>query len=205
MSTKHWLNRTLLTATLALPLAFTPVANADTLQDVEAANPQVTNPNRIEVGQTLNLPTGTYTVQAGDTLAMLAAAHPVPTTWEVIPGVFLPVPPPAATQTSEPRVDVPPTAPGPAAQQGEQPSPMPTQRHSGVNWDAVAQCESGGNWAISTGNGFAGGLQFAPGTWRANGGSGSANGASREEQIRVAENVLHSQGIGAWPVCGRRG
>ena len=74
-----------------------------------------------------------------------------------------------------------------------------------VNWDAIAQCESGGNWAISTGNGFSGGLQFTSGTWHANGGSGSPNAASREEQIRVAENVLHSQGIGAWPVCGRRG
>ena len=72
-------------------------------------------------------------------------------------------------------------------------------------WDQVARCESGGNWAINTGNGYQGGLQFTAGTWHANGGSGSANGASREEQIRVAENVLHSQGIGAWPVCGRRG
>jgi hypothetical protein len=74
-----------------------------------------------------------------------------------------------------------------------------------VNWDAIAQCESGGNWAISTGNGYSGGLQFTMGTWHANGGSGSPAGASREEQIRVAENVLHSQGIHAWPVCGRRG
>ena len=76
---------------------------------------------------------------------------------------------------------------------------------SGVNWDAVAACESGGNWAIATGNGYYGGLQFTPGTWQANGGSGMPNQASREEQIRVAENVLRSQGIGAWPVCGRRG
>ena len=75
----------------------------------------------------------------------------------------------------------------------------------GVNWDAVARCESGGNWAINTGNGYYGGLQFTMGTWRANGGSGSPHQASREEQIRVAENVLHSQGRGAWPVCGRRG
>ena len=74
-----------------------------------------------------------------------------------------------------------------------------------VNWDAIAQCESGGNWAISTGNGYSGGLQFTMGTWHANSGSGSPAGASREEQIRVAENVLHSQGIHAWPVCGRRG
>ncbi|RER68608.1 resuscitation-promoting factor rpfE, partial [Mycobacterium tuberculosis] len=53
--------------------------------------------------------------------------------------------------------------------------------------------------------GYYGGLQFTAGTWRANGGSGSAANASREEQIRVAENVLRSQGIRAWPVCGRRG
>jgi hypothetical protein len=83
--------------------------------------------------------------------------------------------------------------------------PAPAPKAYSVNWDAIAQCESGGNWGISTGNGYQGGLQFTSGTWHANGGSGSANGASREEQIRVAENVLHSQGIGAWPVCGRRG
>lgn len=75
----------------------------------------------------------------------------------------------------------------------------------GVNWDAVAACESGGNWAINTGNGYYGGLQFNMGTWHANGGSGSPHNASRAEQIRVAKNVLKSQGIGAWPVCGRRG
>lgn len=74
-----------------------------------------------------------------------------------------------------------------------------------VNWDAVAQCESGGNWHINTGNGYYGGLQFTLSTWVANGGSGNPANASREEQIRVAENVLASQGIGAWPVCGPRG
>ncbi len=76
---------------------------------------------------------------------------------------------------------------------------------TGVNWDAVAACESGGNWGIATGNGYYGGLQFTMGTWRANGGIGSPHQASREEQIRVAENVLRAQGIKAWPVCGRRG
>ncbi|MDQ2584465.1 LysM peptidoglycan-binding domain-containing protein [Saccharothrix yanglingensis] len=76
---------------------------------------------------------------------------------------------------------------------------------SGVNWDTVAACESGGNWSINTGNGYYGGLQFLPSTWRANGGSGMPHQASREEQIRVAENVLVSQGIGAWPVCGPKG
>ena len=76
---------------------------------------------------------------------------------------------------------------------------------SATNWDAVAQCESGGNWSTNTGNGFSGGLQFTPGTWAANGGSGSPTSASRSEQIRVAENVKASQGMGAWPVCGSRG
>ncbi|HUO38269.1 MAG TPA: transglycosylase family protein [Mycobacterium sp.] len=83
---------------------------------------------------------------------------------------------------------------------------MPTAHaDSGVNWDAVAACESGGKWSTNSGNGYHGGLQFTLGTWRANGGSGSPENASRAEQIRVAENVLQTQGRGAWPVCGRRG
>jgi len=73
---------------------------------------------------------------------------------------------------------------------------------STVNWDAVAQCESGGNWSINSGNGYYGGLQFSPATWTANGGKGLPSQASRDEQIRVAENVLRTQGIGAWPACG---
>ncbi|MBV7707290.1 resuscitation-promoting factor [Nocardia sp. 852002-20019_SCH5090214] len=71
------------------------------------------------------------------------------------------------------------------------------------DWDGVAQCESGGNWNINTGNGYYGGLQFTQSTWSANGGSGSPQNASKEEQIRVAENVLQTQGSGAWPVCGQ--
>jgi hypothetical protein len=76
---------------------------------------------------------------------------------------------------------------------------------SATNWDAVAQCESGGNWSTNTGNGFGGGLQFTDSTWAANGGTGSPESASRAEQIRVAENVKQTQGMGAWPVCGGQG
>ena len=71
-------------------------------------------------------------------------------------------------------------------------------------WDSLAQCESGGNWGINTGNGFQGGLQFSQSTWNAHGGSqyaASANQASREQQISVAEKVLATQGWGAWPSC----
>ncbi|MBI3226546.1 MAG: transglycosylase family protein [Mycolicibacterium cosmeticum] len=73
-------------------------------------------------------------------------------------------------------------------------------------WDQVARCESGGNWAINTGNGYQGGLQFSPGTWSGHGGSEyapAAHMASKDEQIAVAERVLATQGKGAWPVCGR--
>ena len=75
---------------------------------------------------------------------------------------------------------------------------------SGSVWDRLAQCESGGNWSINTGNGYSGGLQFSSGTWRANGGTGSASNASRAEQIRVAERVRASKGWGAWPACSSK-
>ena len=83
-------------------------------------------------------------------------------------------------------------------------SPQRSVAVGGSVWDRLAQCESGGNWSINTGNGYSGGLQFSPGTWRANGGSGSASNASRAEQIRVAQRVLASQGWGAWPACSSR-
>ena len=84
------------------------------------------------------------------------------------------------------------------------------------DWDRLAQCESGGNWAINTGNGYHGGLQFSASTWAAYGGqefadvtdgpdidefAATADQASREEQIYVAEKVLAQQGWGAWPAC----
>ncbi|MFE4049159.1 transglycosylase family protein [Streptomyces sp. YIM B13518] len=72
-------------------------------------------------------------------------------------------------------------------------------------WDTVAQCESGGNWSINTGNGYYGGLQFSASTWAAYGGTqyaSTADRASKAQQIEIAEKVLAGQGKGAWPVCG---
>lgn len=72
------------------------------------------------------------------------------------------------------------------------------------DWDRLAQCESGGNWAINTGNGYHGGLQFSAQTWQAFGGgefAPTANLATREQQIAVAERTLAQQGWGAWPAC----
>lgn len=80
-------------------------------------------------------------------------------------------------------------------------------RVADINWDAIAHCESRGNWSINTGNGYYGGLQFSRGTWRAYGGSrfaATADQASRNEQIAIAERVRDGQGLGAWPTCGRK-
>jgi len=77
---------------------------------------------------------------------------------------------------------------------------------NGARWDAIASCESSGNWAINTGNGYYGGLQFDQNTWERNGGlryAGRADLATREEQIAIAEVTRARQGWGAWPVCGR--
>lgn len=75
------------------------------------------------------------------------------------------------------------------------------------DWDALAQCEAGGNWSINTGNGYHGGLQFSPSTWNAYGGQQYATyayQATRDQQIAVAERVLAGQGWGAWPSCSAR-
>lgn len=77
----------------------------------------------------------------------------------------------------------------------------------GSVWDSIAQCESGGNWAINTGNGYQGGLQFSPSTWAGYGGTeyaATADQATREQQIAVAERVQAAQGWGAWPACTAR-
>ena len=73
-----------------------------------------------------------------------------------------------------------------------------------TDWDALAECESSGDWSTNTGNGFGGGLQFTDSTWKAFGGSGSPEDASRSEQIQVAERVKAEQGMNAWPTCSKK-
>ncbi len=176
--------KTLILAAITGTLVTIPSASAN-------AEPMGFDPNVAPAGAAPDAP------PAPDAPAPDAPPAPAPVGFD--PNVPPPPPgpdaPPPAPVGFDPNVPPPPAPDAP---------PPPVKAYS-VNWDAIAQCESGGNWAISTGNGFAGGLQFTSSTWHANGGSGSPAGASREEQIRVAENVLHSQGIGAWPVCGRRG
>ena len=140
---------------------------------------QVPDPGLISVGQRLRLP-GTPRVRAW--LARAARAEAAAAT---------------AAPTGGGQAPAPVTSTGPAPASS-----------SGVNWAAIAACESGGNWGANTGNGFYGGLQFTQGTWDAYGGgqyASTAAGASRSQQIAVAQRVLAGQGIGAWPVCGANG
>ncbi|MBA2554950.1 MAG: transglycosylase family protein [Geodermatophilaceae bacterium] len=101
----------------------------------------------------------------------------------------------------QPQASPPPPAGGGGGGGGAPPPPSST----GLNWDALAQCESGGNWSINTGNGYYGGLQFDKGTWDAYGGQQYAeypHQASREQQIAVAENLYADRGDSPWPACG---
>jgi predicted ribosomally synthesized peptide with SipW-like signal peptide len=87
---------------------------------------------------------------------------------------------------------------------GTQERPAAPAVAAGGVWDRLAQCEAGGNWAINSGNGYYGGLQFNAGTWRAYGGSGLPHQNSREQQIAVGQRVQAAQGWGAWPSCARK-
>ncbi len=143
---------------------------------------QLANPSVIAAGQRLWLPA------RGEVAAWIARAA-----LAAIPGTA-PAAPASAPQAG-------PAAPAQAA------TPVPASS-DGVNWSAIAACESGGDWSTDTGNGFYGGLQFTEQTWLAYGGgqyASSANLASPAQQIAVAQRVLAGQGIGAWPVCGAGG
>jgi hypothetical protein len=142
---------------------------------------QVSNPSMLKVGQRLRL-SDWHRVRPWLSRAALAA---------------IPAPPPAPPPATAAAPGAPAAAPAPAP-----------AASGGVNWSAIAACESGGNWSASTGNGFYGGLQFTQQTWLGNGGgqyAPSAAQASAAQQIAVAQRVLASQGIGAWPVCGPNG
>ena len=144
---------------------------------------QVPDPDLITAGQRLALPSSHQVPPwlARAALAATAAARPAPAA--------------AAGATAAPAAPAQASSPAPASS-------------GGVNWSAIAACESGGNWAASTGNGFYGGLQFTEQTWLGYGGgryASSANLATQAQQIAVAQRVLAGQGIGAWPVCGAGG
>src|SRR5919197_3170378 len=168
-----------------------------------------------------------YVVRAGDTLAAIAGKQGL-VDWRPIydvntvikhpdliyPGQRLAIPPKGAKVAHRPLptpqpVQVQQWRPAQRSQSHRSSQFTSSRRSSsrsssvagGGGWDRLAQCESGGHWSISNGNGFYGGLQFTTGSWRAAGGSGMPNQASREEQIQVAQNLQQRQGWGEWPAC----
>jgi hypothetical protein len=174
----------------------------------------------VGVGQADAKANDTHVVKPGETLwsivgskwAEVAAGNGITNPDLIYPGQvihtdLLATPAPAPAPAPEPEASEPEPAsaePAPAPEPEPAPAPAPAPAASsagGSTWDALAQCESGGNWSINTGNGYYGGLQFSQGSWEAAGGTGSPANASREEQIRVAENLQASQGWGAWPAC----
>ena len=96
------------------------------------------------------------------------------------------------------------TAPKKSSGSSSSSSSSSSSTPSGSVWDRLAQCESGGNWSINTGNGYYGGLQFSLSTWRAYGGNGYPHQASREGQIRIAKKLQAAAGWGSWPACSSK-
>jgi LysM repeat protein len=149
--------------------------NQTTYPRLYDANPDVQNPNLIYPGQKLRVPTADE--QLTDRSPAQVAPAPVASAPVKITPKRTPAPRPAPVRSA-------PVAVG-----------------DGSVWDRLAQCESGGNWHINTGNGFYGGLQFTLGSWHGVGGVGLPSDASREEQIARAQMLQARQGWGAWPAC----
>ena len=115
---------------------------------------------------------------------------------------YAPIDGPATVTAQAVRVAVPP--PRPPEPPPPDPWPDIPNTPSDAVWDRMAQCESGGNWSINTGNGYFGGLQFSLTSWRAVGGYDYPHHASRNEQIYRADRLWLIQGWNAWPACSRK-
>lgn len=152
--------------------------NSTTVQRLYDKNTQINDPNLIFPGEKLQVPAANEQLA---TRQMPAAASSSIT--------------PEATDTSNTSA-APQTAPQPPTPVAALSSSVDTSV-----WDAIAQCESGGNWSTDTGNGYYGGLQFTLSSWQAYGGTGNPSQASRDEQIAVAQKLQAAQGWSAWPIC----
>lgn len=135
-----------------------------------------------------------HTVERGETLSTIASDHG--TTWQALDA--------ANPQIGNPNLIYPGQRVTISGSTGAS-SPVERSGPSGGVWARVAQCESGGNWSINTGNGYYGGLQFSLASWRAVGGTGYPHHASPAEQIARAQRLLEIQGWAtAWPACSAK-
>jgi hypothetical protein len=128
----------------------------------------------------------------------------IPTCGATLSRRALPEPPPEPEPEPEVETAQAEQAAAPEPEPEPEPAPAAPAVPSGSVWDSLAQCESGGDWSINTGNGYYGGLQFSLSSWQAVGGSGYPHEHSREEQIRRGEMLQARQGWGAWPSCAAK-
>lgn len=175
---------------VAVPVALVAITAGAPASQAEAPRPSTTRPAYLE-GQ-LQL------VRSRDeSAAVLFQGETGPTTTVEVTTTVAP-PPPAPTTTAPPP---PTTVPAPA------PAPAPTSGSGDPNdpasWDRLAGCETGGNWAADTGNGYYGGLQFSLSSWQAVGGPGYPHQASRETQIEMGKRLYAQGGWSHWPGCTR--
>ncbi len=152
-------------------------ANSTSYVRIYNANTNITDPDLILVGQQLRIPGSDEQL----------AERPLPAKVQA-----------AIAAAPQPKA----TAPKPVAKRTSTASNIIAS--DGSVWDRIAQCESGGNWAINTGNGYYGGLQFSMSSWAAVGGSGNPANASRAEQIMRGQMLQSRQGWGAWPSCSAK-
>lgn len=189
--------------TLTLGLT-SPVAHAATQKETKTPAPNM------------------VTIQPGDSLSAIATTHDstaqrlfdANTSIEnpdlIYPGDQVRIPSKDEQLTTRPMPQAAPAAvapastPAPAARQSSYQTVSAPAVSGGSVWNQLALCESGGNWAINTGNGFYGGLQFTISSWQAVGGSGLPSDASREEQIMRGQQLQARQGWGAWPACSSK-
>jgi hypothetical protein len=173
--------------------------------------------HKVRYGQGLQEIAWAYGFKGDNAYHKLWDANPqLEATWLERPGITIRVPA-CGAQLKRRKLPKPPPPPEPEeptqstdASGGDEPAPAPAPAPkpksapavaSGGVWDKLAQCESGGDWSINTGNGYYGGLQFSASSWAAVGGSGLPHEHSREEQIKRGRMLQERQGWGAWPSC----
>jgi hypothetical protein len=196
------LHRSRLAFALAVSLAALPVLVVDNMSATAETNRAQVEVTALSEDATLadlwttlaTVPSTTATTEAPTT----TTEAPAPTTTEAptTTDAALAVQAVAAPAPSAPPATAPPTTAPP-------PPPPPAPPTSTI-WDRLAQCESGGNWALNTGNGYYGGLQFSLATWRGVGGVGYPHQASRAEQINRGQILQARAGWGQWPHCARQ-
>jgi LysM repeat protein len=177
-----------------------------TWQRIYDANKIIKNPNLIYPGEDLKIPGENAALpdrlnKAGTDNAPAPQPAPAPEPEHESPATATPHASvaPAPQATTAPQKSAPQTT-----TKKQKVLATDTVKSSGSVWDEIAQCESGGNWHINTGNGFYGGLQFTLSSWKAVGGTGLPSNASKSEQIMRAKKLQKLQGWNAWPVCSKK-